>query len=92
MSKRGTVTDYAGEALRVGDLINYATRQGNRVRVSDAVIERIEIRRAYGRLLPFLLVQPTGTDSGDVGPARRSMRREWVSTEHVRLLRRPADN
>lgn len=88
MAKRGHVTDYAGEGLRRGDLINYATRYGNRVRASDAIIEDIEIRRAYGKLLPFLLVQPTGVDSGDGLGERLTLRKEWISTEHVRLLRR----
>jgi hypothetical protein len=87
MAKRGTVTDYAGEGLRVGDLVNYATRCANRVRVTDALVEQIDIRRAYGKLIPFLLVQPVGVDSGNVGSERKSLRREWISTEHVRLLR-----
>jgi hypothetical protein len=87
VGKRGTVTDYAGEALYAGDLINYATRCGNRARASDAIIRKIEIRRAYGKLIPFLQVQPTGVDSGDGLGERKTLRKEWISTEHVRLLR-----
>ncbi|MEU9231201.1 hypothetical protein [Streptomyces subrutilus] len=71
----------------MGDLINYATRCGNRARASDAIIREIEIRRAYGKLIPFLQVQPTGVDSGDGLGERKTLRKEWISTEHVRLLR-----
>lgn len=87
MGKRGTVTDYAGEGLYVGDLINYATRFGNRARASDAIIRKIEIRRAFGKLSPHLLVQPTGVDSGYGLGERKSLRLEWISPEHARLLR-----
>ncbi|AFU62222.1 hypothetical protein TG1_27 [Streptomyces phage TG1] len=85
MATRSTVTDYAGEALYRGDLITYATRCGTRVRAADAIIREIEIRYAYGKALPFLKVQPTGTDSG--WEERKTLRQEWISTEHVRLLR-----
>jgi len=87
MSKRGTVTDYAGEALYPGDLVNYATRCGNRVRASDAVVLSITTTVAVGRTVPMLKVQPTGVDSGYGLGERKTMRSEWVSPEHVRLLR-----
>jgi hypothetical protein len=87
VGKRGTVTDYAGEPLYVGDLINYATRCGNRARASDGIVRKIEIRTAYGKLIPFLQVQPTGVDSGYGLGERKSLRKEWITTEHARLLR-----
>ncbi|MEV8015659.1 hypothetical protein AB0O76_04725 [Streptomyces sp. NPDC086554] len=92
MGKRGTVTDYAGEALYKGDLINYATRCGNRARATDAIILDIEIRNAYGKAIAFLKVQPTGVDSGYGLGERKTLRKEWVSTEHVRLLRSSVTN
>lgn len=85
MGKRGTVTDYAGEALYAGDLINYAARRENGVRVSDAIVRRIYFVRVEGRKFPMLKVQPTGTDSGF--EPRKTLRTEHVAATHVRLLR-----
>lgn len=84
MAKRRVVCDYAGNELFPGDLVNYAARTGNRVRVTDAIIERVTTRRVGGRVVPMLKVRPTGHESGFV--RRRSYRAEWVYTEHVRLI------
>lgn len=82
--RRGEVTDYAGEPLHVGDLINYSARRGNRVRAVDGVILRIKVERFKGRLIPFLLVKPTGASSGFT--SRKTYDARWVHLEHVRLL------
>jgi hypothetical protein len=87
VAKRGTVTDYAGEALYQGDLINYATRCGNGTRATDAIIRAIKVRYAFGKRIPFLLVQPTGVESRSGLDERKTLRKEWIGTEHVRLLR-----
>lgn len=84
MGKRGVVTDYGGEELYRGDLVTYAARQGNRVRMADAIIDRVTTRLVDGRLRPMLRVRPTGTESGFA--KRRSLRKEWITTEHVRLI------
>ncbi|NYI06087.1 hypothetical protein [Allostreptomyces psammosilenae] len=84
MSKRGVVTDYAGDELYAGDLVAYAVRQGNRVRLSDAIILDVTAVNVGGRLRPMLNVQPTGNESGFT--RRRSMRSLWISAEHVRLV------
>ncbi|QDY79805.1 hypothetical protein FQU76_28390 [Streptomyces qinzhouensis] len=84
MGKRGVISDYAGEELYRGDLISYSARQGNRVRQADGIILKSTTRLVDGRLRAMLLVQPTGVESGFV--KRRSLRKEWVSTEHVRLI------
>ncbi|MEV6399636.1 hypothetical protein AB0M39_33460 [Streptomyces sp. NPDC051907] len=83
MGKRGTVSDYAGNHLYPGDLITYGARQGNRVRLADAIISKVTTKKVDGILRPMLLVQPTGTESGFV--ARKRLRKEWISTEHARL-------
>ncbi|MEU3713602.1 hypothetical protein [Streptomyces catenulae] len=83
MGRRGTVSDYAGNELYRGDLITYGARQGNRVRLADAIIEKVTVRRVEGILRPMLLVQPTGTESGFV--PRKRLRKEWISNEHARL-------
>jgi hypothetical protein len=84
MGKRGVVTDYAGEELYAGDLVAYAARQGNRVRMTDAVVRQVTTRLEGGRLRPMLRLAPTGTESGFT--KRRSYREVWVSAEHVRLI------
>lgn len=89
MGKRGVVTDYAGEELHAGDLIAYAARQGNRVRMADALVLEATVKATKVEgvgtvLIPVLLIQPTGTESGFA--KRRTMRTERITTEHVRLI------
>lgn len=85
MGKRGLITDYAGEELRKGDLIVYAARQANRVRMTDAIVECATTVREGSHIVPVLKVRPTGCESGFT--ARRSLRSEWIHTEHARLIR-----
>jgi hypothetical protein len=85
MGKRGTVTDYAGNELHAGDLVAYSARQGNRVRMADAIVLKVTTRPGFGgRLTPVLKVKPTGIESGFT--ARQSERKVWVGAEHVRLV------
>ncbi|MET9617135.1 hypothetical protein [Kitasatospora indigofera] len=84
MGKRGVVTDYSGEELYAGDLVAYAARQGNRVRMTDALVLKVTAVQVDGRLRPMLKVQPTGVESGFT--KRKSMRSEWIAAEHVRLV------
>ncbi|MFH8593078.1 hypothetical protein ACH4OW_23850 [Streptomyces sp. NPDC017056] len=84
MGKRGVVADYGGEELYRGDLVAYAARQGNRVRMADAIIDKVTTRLVDGRLRAMLRIAPTGTESGFA--KRRSLRKEWISAEHVRLI------
>jgi hypothetical protein len=84
MAKRGTITDYSGEPIRPGDLIAYACRESNRVRMADAYVLDTKTEKFKGRLIPFLLVKPTGAESGFT--RRKSMRSVWIVVEHVRLI------
>jgi hypothetical protein len=86
MGKRGVVTDYAGEELYAGDLVSFAARHGNRVRMSDALVVDVTTKNVGGRLLPTLLVQPLGVDSGWGLGARKTLRPVEISAEHVRLV------
>lgn len=88
MSKRGVITDYAGEAIRPGDLITFSARESNRVRSADAWIIRTYTERFKGRVIPFLIVQPTGAESGFT--RRKSLRKLHIGAEHVRLIERNA--
>ncbi|WAL73127.1 hypothetical protein OU787_17405 [Kitasatospora sp. YST-16] len=84
MSERGVVTDYAADEMYPGDLVCYAARQGNRVRLADAVVDRVLTVQVDGRLRPMLKLRPTGAESGF--RKRRSLRAVWIGAEHVRLL------
>jgi hypothetical protein len=84
VAKTGTVSDYAGEELYAGDLVVYATRCNNLVRMTDAVVQEVTTRRDGGRLRPMLLVKPTGNESGFVRRKTRAAR--WIAAEHVRLV------
>jgi hypothetical protein len=84
MGKRGVVTDYAGEELYAGDLVTYAVRHGNRVRMTDAVVLDVTTEKVAGRLIPILQVQPTGTESGFT--RRRTLDPVKIGAEHVRLV------
>jgi hypothetical protein len=52
--------------------------------MTDAIVREATAKLVDGRLRPMLLVEPTGVESGFV--KRSTMRAEWVSTEHVRLV------
>jgi hypothetical protein len=84
VSTRRDVCDYAGEELYAGDLICFAARVRNRVRMTDAIVLKVTARLVGGRLVPMLKVRPSGAESGFV--KRRSARAEWISAEHVRLI------
>lgn len=84
MSRRRTVSDYAGNEIWPGDLINSSSRRGNRVRAADYIVLKVTTIRAAGRVLPELHVLPTGSESG-FSP-RRSPRIERISNEHARVL------
>lgn len=88
MAKRGVVCDYAGDELFKDDLITYGARQGNRIRMADAVVLKVTAKVVDGRLRPMLKVRPTGPESGFV--KRRSFRSLWISAEHARLIQ-PAE-
>ncbi|MFF4952269.1 hypothetical protein [Streptomyces chattanoogensis] len=89
MAKRGVVTDYAGNELYAGDLISYSSRNGNRVRQADAVVEEVTAKRTTVEgvgaiLVPVLKVRPTGIESGFT--KRRTVAAQWITTEHARLI------
>lgn len=84
MARRDVITDYAGEELYEGDLVAYAARRRNRVRMTDARVVETATRLVGGRLRPMLKVKPTGDESGF--HRRRTQRPVWISAEHVRLV------
>jgi hypothetical protein len=91
VGKRGVVTDYSGNELYEGDLVAYAARSGNRVRMADAIIlpggvttRLVDVPDVGKVLMPVLHVQPTGVESGFA--KRRTATPQWITAEHVRLV------
>lgn len=84
MSKRGQITDYAGDEIYAGDLVAYAARRGNMVRMTDALVLKATGKLVGGKVRPMLKVQPTGDESGFV--KRKTLRSEWIEVDHVRLI------
>jgi hypothetical protein len=86
MSKRGSVSDYAGDEIRVGDLVTYGSRRGNMVRLADGKVLKVYTRKGIGgKVYPRIKVEPTGDESGWV--PSRSMRIRNIGIDHVRLVR-----
>ncbi|MFD9813970.1 hypothetical protein [Streptomyces sp. NPDC059080] len=81
MSKRGAIHDFTGAPIISGDTVVYATRQANRVRMTEAVVIKTTSAILGGRVVPMLKVKPTGQESGFV--RRRSLRLETIAAEHV---------
>lgn len=81
---KARLTDFTGAEIRAGRIVAYPTRQGNRVRNSEAVVLETRTNRSSGRVTPMLRVKPTGRDSGFI--ARRTLREEIISAEHVVVI------
>jgi hypothetical protein len=77
---KSRLTDFTGQEIRPGAVGVYPSRQGNRVRNSEAVVLETKSSRAGGRVRPILVVQPTGRDSGFI--QRKTRRTVRVSSEH----------
>jgi hypothetical protein len=81
---KARLTDFTGAEIRPGVLIVYPTRQGNRVRQSEAIVLETMSDKATGRVVPMLKVRPTGRDSGFI--ARKTTSIRTVSAEHVAVI------
>ncbi|MEV5319129.1 hypothetical protein AB0K92_15990 [Streptomyces sp. NPDC052687] len=81
---KAKLTDFTGAEIRPGVVIAYPSRQGNRVRNSEAVVLETMSDRSTGRVVPMLKVRPTGRDSGFI--ARKTLAVQKVSAEHVVVI------
>ncbi|WP_435613267.1 hypothetical protein [Streptomyces sp. bgisy159] len=81
---KARLTDFTGAEIRPGVVIAYPTRQGNRVRNSEAIVLETQTNRRTGRVVPMLKVRPTGRDSGFI--ARKTTSVRTVSAEHVVVI------
>ncbi|MEU1074327.1 MULTISPECIES: hypothetical protein [unclassified Streptomyces] len=81
---KSRLTDYTGAEIRPGCLVSYATRQGNVVRLSEAVVLELETNRAAGIVVPLVKVRPTGRDSGFI--ARRTLAVQTVAADRMVVI------
>lgn len=85
MSKRGYVSDFTGQEVREGDTIVWGTRHGNTVRMSEGTVIDVSTEKYKGRLIPSIVVKPTGRYSGFV--ARISLDKETILSDHWAVTR-----
>jgi hypothetical protein len=83
MSK-ARLTDYTGAEIRPGRLVSYATRQGNLVRLSEAVVLELKSDKSAGVVVPMVKVKPTGRDSGFI--ARKTLAIQTVAADRLVVI------
>lgn len=83
MSK-GRLHDFTGAEIYPGRVVAYATRQGNVVRMSEAVVLELQSNKSTGRVIPELKVKPTGRDSGFI--ARKTLTMQTVAADRVVVI------
>lgn len=81
---KSRLTDYTGAEIRPGVLVSYATRQGNVVRLSEAVVLELESNKAAGVVVPMVKVRPTGRDSGFIG--RKTLAVQTVAADRMVVI------
>lgn len=83
MSK-ARLTDFTGAEIRPNRIVVFASRQGNVVRMTEAVVKELKSNRSTGRVVPELVVQPTGRDSGFIG--RKTLTPQTIAAVHVAVI------
>ncbi|WNI28625.1 hypothetical protein [Streptomyces sp. ITFR-6] len=83
MSK-ARLTDYTGAEIRPGVVVSYASRQGNVVRLSEAVVLELKSDKAAGIVVPKVVVKPTGRDSGFI--ARKTLTIQTVTADRLVVI------
>lgn len=83
MSK-ARLTDFTGAEIRPGALVSYASRQGNVVRLSEAVVLELTSNKSAGLIVPMVKVKPTGRDSGFI--ARKTLAVQTVAADRMVVI------
>ncbi|MEV6684424.1 hypothetical protein AB0N28_03610 [Streptomyces sp. NPDC051130] len=81
---KSRLTDFTGAEIRPGRLVSYATRQGNLVRLSEAVVLELKSDKSAGVVVPMVKVKPTGRDSGFI--ARKTLAVQTVSADRLVVI------
>lgn len=81
---KARLTDYTGAEIRPGVLVSYASRQGNVVRLSEAVVLELKSNKSAGLVVPMVKVKPTGRDSGFI--ARKTLAVQTVAADRMVVI------
>jgi hypothetical protein len=81
---KARLTDFTGAEIRPGRLVSYATRQGNLVRLSEAVVLELKSDKSAGVVVPMVKVKPTGRDSGFI--ARKTLAIQTVAADRLVVI------
>lgn len=81
---KARLTDFTGAEIRRGSVVSYATRQGNLVRLSEAVVLELKSDRSSGVVVPMVKVRPTGRDSGFI--ARKTRAVQTVAADRLVVI------
>lgn len=81
---KARLTDFTGAEIRPGVLVSYSSRQGNVVRLSEAVVLGLESNKSAGIVVPLVKVRPTGRDSGFI--ARKTLAVQTVAADRMVVI------
>lgn len=81
---KARLTDFTGAEIRPGVLVSYSSRQGNVVRLSEAVVLELESNKSAGIVVPLVKVRPTGRDSGFI--ARKTLAVQTVAADRMVVI------
>ncbi|MFF1625597.1 hypothetical protein [Streptomyces sp. NPDC058272] len=81
---KARLTDYTGAEIKPGVVVSYSSRQGNVVRLSEAVVLELESNKSAGIVVPLVKVKPTGRDSGFIG--RKTLAVQTVAADRMVVI------
>ncbi|MFF3312501.1 hypothetical protein [Streptomyces sp. NPDC002952] len=81
---KARLTDFTGAEIRPGVVVSYSSRQGNVVRLSEAVVLELESNKSSGIVVPLVKVKPTGRDSGFIG--RKTLAVQTVAADRMVVI------
>jgi hypothetical protein len=81
---KARLTDFTGAEIKPGVIVSYSSRQGNVVRLSEAVVLELESNKASGIVVPLVKVRPTGRDSGFIG--RKTLAVQTVAADRMVVI------
>jgi hypothetical protein len=81
---KSRLCDFTGAEIKPGVVVSYSSRQGNVVRLSEAVVLELETNRAAGIVVPLVKVKPTGRDSGFIG--RKTLAVQTVAADRMVVI------
>lgn len=81
---KARLTDFTGAEIRPGVVVSYSSRQGNVVRLSEAVVLETRSDKSSGIVVPMVKVRPTGRDSGFI--ARKTLTIQTVAADRMVVI------